>query len=75
MKLKDNMTIEQAAHDVKRSFLIRCFSKVAKQYPPVMSMLPEEGADELLRLEQENIITIELKSEGYIINCRINKLN
>ncbi len=73
MKFKDNQSIQDVVNKVKRSFLIRCFKEVSKQYPPVINMSPEEGADELLRLEMENEISIELSSERDIINCHIHK--
>ena len=50
--LKDNLSTEQAAENVLRSYLIRCFSKVSKQYPPVSSMNPEDGVEELLKLRR-----------------------
>jgi hypothetical protein len=54
---------EQAAEDVLRSYLIRCFSEVSKQYPQVSSMNPEDGVEELLELRRNRI------------NCTIQHIN
>jgi len=58
--LKGNKSIEQAAEDVLRGYLLRCFSEVSKQYPAVIAMNPEDGVAEPLKLKRENKISIEL---------------
>ena len=73
--LKDNLSTEQAAENVLRSYLIRCFSKVSKQYPPVSSMNPEDGVEELLKLRRNRKLTIELKTVRNSINCTIQHIN
>ena len=73
--IKNKLTIKEAAEDVLRSYLVRCFKEVSKQYPKVQSMNPEDGADELLRLRRNNEIIIELKTIGNIIKCNINHVN
>ncbi len=73
--LKNNQTTEEAAQKVLRSYLIRCFAEASRQYPEVSKMSPENGADELLRLEKDNMIEIRLTSVGDLITLSINRRN
>ena len=73
--LKNNQTIEKAAENVLRNYLIRCFSDVSKLYPQVSMMRPEDGAEELLRLRNEKEIIIELITVGNNIKCSIQRIN
>ena len=73
--LKNNQSIEQAAENVLRSYLIRCFSDVSEQYPQVSKMKREAGAEELLRLRNEKEIIIELVTVGNNIKCNIQRIN
>jgi len=66
---KDNKSIKQAAEDVLRGYLLRCFSEVSKQYPAVTTMNPEDGVEELLKLRRENKITIELTTVENSVQC------
>jgi len=68
---KDNKTIKQAAEDVLRGYLIRCFPEVSKQYPDVKAMSPEDGVEELLKLKRENKIKIELTTINDSVECTI----
>lgn len=72
---KDNISMEQAAENVLRSYLVRCFSKVKKQYPPISAMNPVDGVEELLRLKREGKLTIQLATVGNIIECKIQYVN
>ena len=69
--LKGNKSIEQAAEDVLRGYLLRCFSEVSKQYPAVTAMNPEDGVAELLKLRRKNKIIIELTTLEDIVQCTI----
>jgi hypothetical protein len=69
--MKDNKSIEKAAEDVLRSYLIRCFSEVSKQYPDVAAMKPEDGVEELLKLKREKKIKIELTTVDSSVDCII----
>ena len=69
--LKGNKSIKQGAEDVLRSYLLRCFSEVSKQYPAVIAMSPEDGVAELLRLRRENKIIIELTTVENMVDCTI----
>ncbi len=69
--LKGNKSIEEAAEDVLRGYLLRCFSEVSKQYPAVTAMNPEDGVAELLELRRENKITIELTTVENSVECTI----
>ena len=69
--LKGNKSIEQAAEDVLRGYLLRCFSEVSKQCPAVTAMNPEDGVAELLKLRKENKITIELTTVETSVKCTI----
>lgn len=69
--LKGNKSIEQAAEDLLRSYLLRCFLKVSQQYPAVKSMTPEDGVEELLRLKREKKIKIELTTINDSVECTI----
>jgi len=60
--LKNNLTIDQAAKKVLREYLIRNFINVSKKYPPIQKMNPEEGADHLISLQEQNEIIITLNS-------------
>ena len=61
---KDGLTREQVAEKVLRGYLIRRFKDISSQWPAIMSMSPEEGADHLLKLRTDNKIRIELESVG-----------
>ncbi|MDX2504062.1 MAG: hypothetical protein QNL62_06250 [Gammaproteobacteria bacterium] len=67
--------IKQIAENVLRSYLVRCFSDVSKQYAEVSEMSPEDGVDILLKLKNENKINIELDTVGDFIKCTIQRLN
>jgi hypothetical protein len=69
--LKGNKSIEEAAEDVLRGYLLRCFFEVSKQYPAVAAMNPENGVAELLALRRENKITIELTTVENSVQCTI----
>lgn len=73
--LKDNVSTEQAAENVLRSYLNRCFSEVSKQYPQVSSMNPEDGVEELLKLRRNRKLIIELNTVRNRINCTIQHIN
>lgn len=73
--LKNNQSIEQAAENVLRSYLIRCFSDVSRQFPQVSMMKPEDGAEELLRLRNKKEIIIDLVTVGNKIKCNIQLIN
>lgn len=68
---KDNKNVEQAAENVLRSYLLRCFFEVAQQYPAIKLMPLEEGVEELLKLKRENKIKIELMTVNDKIDCTI----
>ena len=69
--LKGNKSIEQAAEDVLRSYLLRCFFEVSQKYPAVKAMTPEDGVEELLRLKREKKIKIELTTVNDSVDCTI----
>ncbi len=75
MKFKDGKTIEQAADDVLRNYLIRCYAAVSKEYPPIAGMNPEDGVMQLFKLRNEGKIEITLQAVGDRINCRIKAIN
>ena len=68
------MTTEEAVRKALRDYLIRCFETVSKEYPPIMNMRPEEGADYLLKLKDEGKVRIELETVGSLIKCRISPI-
>ncbi|MBE9474791.1 MAG: hypothetical protein IMY85_07850 [Chloroflexi bacterium] len=72
---KNNQTIEQAAENVLRNYLLRCFSKVSKQYPQFSNMRPEDGVEKLLKLRRENKIKIELTEVKDRLECSIQYIN
>lgn len=67
----DKEMLAQAAERVLRSYLIRCFKEVSRDYPEIAEMSPEDGADHLLELCRKNQIQIELDTVGDLIECRI----
>ena len=75
MKFKDGKSIEQAADEVLRSYLIRCYATISKQYPPIVGMSPEDGVMQLFKLRNEGKIKITLHSIGGLIKCTINAIN
>lgn len=62
---------KRRVENVLRSYLLRYFSAVSKQYPPVTAMNPEDGVAELLKLRKENKITIELTTVETSVECTI----
>jgi len=75
LKFKDGKTMEQALDEVLRSYLIRCYATVSKQYPPIAGMNPEEGVGCLFKLRNEGKIRIELDSVGELVECKISYVN
>jgi hypothetical protein len=75
LKFKDGKSLEQAADEVLRSYLIRCYATVSKQYQPIAGMNPEEGVRHLLNLRNEEKIRITLGSVGELIECTISHVN
>lgn len=73
--IKNNQSIEQAAENVLRSYLLRCFFDVSQQYPQVSTMNPRDGVEKLLKLRRENKITIELTTVGGLVECAIRHIN
>ena len=67
--------IKKIAEKVLRSYLVRCFSDVSKQYPEISSMSPEDGVDILLKVKNENKINIKLHTVGDLIKCTIQRIN
>ena len=72
---KDNKSVEQAAEDVLRSYLLRRFSEVSKQFPQVSTMKPSDGVEKLLDLKRENKITIEMNTVGTHVKFAIKHIN
>lgn len=72
---KDNKNLKQAAEEVLRNYLLRCFSKASKEYPEVAKMEPEAGVEKLLQLRRENKIKIELKTLNSLVKCSIQNVN
>lgn len=75
MKFKDGKTMEQAADEMLRSYLIRCYATVSKQYPPITGMNPDEGVGCLFKLRNEGKIRISLDSVGELVECKISYVN
>ena len=75
LKFRDGKSLEQAAEDVLRSYLIRCYATVPKQYKPIAGINPEEGVRHLLNLRNEGKIRITFESVGERIECTITYLN
>ena len=71
LKFKDGLTREQAVENVVRSYLLRCYSIVSKQYSPIADMSPKEGVDYLLKLKQAGEIEIKFKIVGELVLCSI----
>ena len=75
LKFKDGKSLEQAADEILRNHLIRCYSTVSKQYQPIASMNPEDGVNYLFKLRNEGKIRIALDSTGELIECKIIYIN
>ncbi len=74
--LKNSLTIDQIAKKVLREYLIRNFIDVSKKYPPIKKMNPEEGADHLISLQEQNEIIVTLNSTtDNLIECEITRIN
>ena len=74
-KLRNYKDLKQAADKVLQSYLMRCYTTVSKQYPPIEGMNPEEGVEHLLKLRDEGKIRISLDSVGELIECTISSIN
>ena len=75
LKFKDGKSKEQVADELLKSYLIRCYATVSKQYQPIASMKPEEGVEHLFKLRNEGKIRISLDSVDEIIDCTISYIN
>ncbi len=75
LKFKEGKSIEQVADEVLKSYLIRCYATVSKQYQPIASMKPEEGVEYLFKLRNEGKIRISLDNVGEIVDCTISHIN
>ena len=74
--LKNNLKIDQLAKKVLREYLISNFIEVSKKYSPIQKMNPEEGADHLISLQEQNEIRITLNTlENLLIECKITHIN
>ncbi|QQE89032.1 hypothetical protein [Azotobacter chroococcum] len=75
LKFKDGKTKEQAIDEILRTYLVRCFSTVSKQYEPIQNMSPEQGVDYLFKMRNEGKINVSLYPEGELIKCSISLVN
>ena len=68
--------VSQKAEQVLRSYLIRCHSIIAGDYPEITGMAPDNAADYLLHLQRTGRIRIELMTRGTssVLECRIVSL-
>jgi len=74
--LKNNQQLDEIAKKVLRDWLIGNFISVSKEYPPIQKMNPEEGADHLISLQEQNEIRITLNTlENLCIECKITHVN
>ncbi len=74
--LKNNQTLNKIAKKVLRDYLIRNFTNVSKEYPPIQRMSPENGADHLISLQEQNEIIITLNTlDNLLIECKIIRVN
>lgn len=71
MKLKDGKSMEQATDDILRSYLLRCYAIISKQYQPIANMSPEQGVGYLFELRKEGKIKISLETVDENIECTI----
>ena len=71
LKFKNGKSFEQAAEQVLRDYLLRCYATVSKQYQPLQQMPPDQGVEYLLRLRDEGKLRISLYPEGDLVKCRI----
>ena len=75
LKFKDGKSEEQVIDEILRSYLLRCYTTVSKQYQPIEDMSPEQGVEYLFELRNEGRIRISLNSVGERIECTINPVN
>jgi hypothetical protein len=75
LKFKDGKSEEQVVDEILRSYLLRCYATVAKQYQPIENMSPEQGVEYLFELRNEGRIRISLDSVGEHIECTISSVN
>ena len=75
LKFKDGQTQEQVIEKLVRDYLLRCYSKISKQYLPIAEMTPEEGVDYLLKLKKDGKVKIEFETIGERIMCSITPVN
>ena len=71
LKFKNGKSLEQAAEQILRDYLLRCYATVSKQYRPLQDMTPEQGVAYLLRLRDEGKLSVSLYPEGDLVKCRI----
>ena len=74
MKFKDGKSMEQAADEVLRSHLMRCYATVSN-HPEIIGMNPEEGVECLLQLRNKGKIRISLDNVGEMVECKISYVN
>ena len=75
LKFKDGKSKEHVADELLKSYLIRCYATVSKQYQPIESMPPEKGVEHLFKLRNEGKIRISLDSTGELMGCTISYIN
>lgn len=72
---KDEITTEQIARKVLRSYLVRCHSLIREDYPEIARMSAEDSADFLLHLQDTGRIDIKLNNKDRErIGCEITEL-
>ena len=74
LKFKDGKSMEQAADEVLRSHLMRCYATVSN-HPEIIGMNPEEGVECLFKLRNKGKIRISLDSVGELVECKISYVN
>ncbi len=72
---KDGLATGEAAEKVLRSYLARCHSTIARDFPESAEMDPADAADYLLHLRKTKRIRIELTADPeMLIRCKITNV-
>jgi len=72
---KNNMSLEEAADEVLRDYLVRCHHIISKDYQKIKDMKPENAANFLMHLRKTGKISIKLKCIDNRIHCKIIEKN
>ena len=70
-KMMQEAELKKKGEAILRSYLLRCFNDVVKEFPDIKNMPKEEAVDYLLKLREEGKVKITLNTVDNLIRAQI----